>query len=350
MAEDDLDWEEWDPKKTTFTTHMIAGSFAGLAEHVAIFPLDTLKTQVQCERCGSISPLQTWNCATRIVKNEGAFRLWRGVSAMFAGCIPAHAAYFSIFEAMKAATGADREGHQPIAAAACGATAALAHDICMTPFDTVKQRMQLGYYRNMRHCVKSVFVNEGLRAFYVSLPTTLTMNLPFGMIMVAVNESTRKFLATPGEQLTIASSMISGSIAGAIAAGATTPLDIIKTRLQTQNLEPCPTPAAAAAVSSSSASSGVTVTKFVQGMSSKTLNAATGAARGISSTAGGEPLYTQGFTRQGAISIAKQIMREEGPMGFTRGIVPRVLQLAPAVAISWTAYETAKKLIADRSD
>jgi len=267
---------------------------------------------------------------------------------MFAGCVPAHAAYFSIFEAMKRATAADRDGHQPLAAAACGATAALAHDICMTPFDTVKQRMQLGYYRNIMHCVKSVFVHEGIRAFYVSLPTTLAMNLPFGMIMAAVNESARKYLTgnQPGEQLTLTSSMIAGSIAGAVAAGATTPLDIIKTRLQTQNLVPCPTPAAA---STSSTSGGITVTKFVQGLGSTTFNPATGAARGISSAAGGEPSYSAGFTRQGAVSIAKQILREEGPIGFMRGIVPRVLVQAPAVAISWTTYETAKRLISDVS-
>ena len=42
----DLDWEEWDPSQSSFTTHMIAGSLAGLAEHVSIFPLDTLKTQI----------------------------------------------------------------------------------------------------------------------------------------------------------------------------------------------------------------------------------------------------------------------------------------------------------------
>lgn len=84
----DLEWEEWDPNRISFIHHMIAGSCAGLAEHISIFPIDTLKTHIQCERCGSISPMQTWNCATRIVGSEGIFRLWRGVSAMFAGCIP----------------------------------------------------------------------------------------------------------------------------------------------------------------------------------------------------------------------------------------------------------------------
>jgi Mitochondrial carrier protein len=36
-------------------------------------------------------------------------------------------------------------------AAACGASAAFGHDLCMTPFDTVKQRMQLGEPKNYEH-------------------------------------------------------------------------------------------------------------------------------------------------------------------------------------------------------
>jgi hypothetical protein len=99
--------QDWDPTKLSFIDHMIAGSFAGLAEHVAMFPLDTLKTNVQCEKCGSNSPLQTINCAKKIIKQDGVFRLWRGVSAMFIGCVPAHAAYFSIYEQMKVLLGVD---------------------------------------------------------------------------------------------------------------------------------------------------------------------------------------------------------------------------------------------------
>jgi hypothetical protein len=32
--DDDLEWEEWDPSKISFVNHMIAGSCAGLSEHV----------------------------------------------------------------------------------------------------------------------------------------------------------------------------------------------------------------------------------------------------------------------------------------------------------------------------
>jgi solute carrier family 25 (mitochondrial iron transporter), member 28/37 len=345
MPGDDLDWEEWDPSQSSFKTHVIAGSLAGLAEHVSIFPLDTLKTQLQCEKCGSVSPMQTWNCATRIVGREGIFRLWRGVSAMFVGCIPAHAAYFSIFESMKKATGADGDGHRPLAAAVCGAAAAVSHDLCMTPFDTVKQRMQLGYYNSVTHCFRSVAKREGIKAFYVSLPTTLAMNLPFGMIMVAVNESSRKWLSGENKRVSVIDSMLAGALAGGIAAATTTPLDIIKTRLQTQNLEPCPSPVTnivTKVIQNSSVGSSGSAISGTPGLAG-----AAGSARGIVSSASPyscEPPKSSLRVRS-AIQVAKQIWREEGLKGFSRGIIPRVLQQAPAVAVSWTAYETAKTVL-----
>jgi len=341
--DDDLEWEEWDPKKLSFVNHMIAGSSAGLAEHVTMFPVDTLKTHIQCERCGSMSPLQTWNCATRIVHREGIFRLWRGVSATFAGCLPAHAAYFSIFETTKVMYGANEAGHHPAQAAACGASAALGHDLCMTPFDTVKQRMQLGYYNSVPHCVATVARTEGVLAFYRSMPTTLMMNLPFGCIMVAVNESVKKVLNPTGEY-SIPTSMVAGSIAGAVAAALTTPIDLIKTRIQTQNLEPCPTPRIPPPR--------ITVTRTVQRGTAAAVSAPSSssspslAAAAAAAAPAGVGEGTVKLSYRGALQVVRQVITEEGYAAFLRGMAPRMLVHAPAVAISWTTYESMKNLLA----
>jgi hypothetical protein len=85
--DDDLEWEEWRPDQMSFLSHMIAGSMAGLAEHVTLYPIDTIKTHLQCQRCGN-SITSNWSSTLNMVRKEGVFRLWRGVSAMFAGCIP----------------------------------------------------------------------------------------------------------------------------------------------------------------------------------------------------------------------------------------------------------------------
>lgn len=108
----------------------------------------------------------------------------------------------------------------------------------LTPFDVVKQRMQLGYYKNVVHCVRTILKTEGIGALYASFPTTLMMNIPFGGIMMAVNESMKKVLNPSGEY-NFWTTMASGSVAGMVAAACTTPLDVVKTRLQTQNLEHC---------------------------------------------------------------------------------------------------------------
>mmetsp|Transcript_3981 Transcript_3981/g.4892 ORF Transcript_3981/g.4892 Transcript_3981/m.4892 type:complete len:92 (-) Transcript_3981:334-609(-) len=48
----DLEWEEWDGN-SPFIHHCIAGSIAGVAEHVLLYPVDTVKTHMQayCSTC-----------------------------------------------------------------------------------------------------------------------------------------------------------------------------------------------------------------------------------------------------------------------------------------------------------
>ena len=163
-----------------------------------MFPVDTIKTHTQCIRCNTTTST-AWAAAQDLVAREGYFRLWRGVQTMMGACIPAHAAYFSIFEFMKETLGANEGGHRPVQAGLAGAVATVAHDSIMTPMDVCKQRLQLGwadqalyegfaeiialfgsYYKGVIDCFKTVSKEEGVRAFFISLPTTLIMNIPYG--------------------------------------------------------------------------------------------------------------------------------------------------------------------------
>lgn len=242
--------------------------------------------------------------------------------------ITAHAAYFSVFESTKRLTGADQEGHHPVAAAVCGAIAALSHDMFLTPFDVVKQRMQLGYYQNVRHCMKEMLRTEGLRAFYVSLPTTLMMNIPNGCIVVPVNESMKKILNPSGEY-NVSASLLSGSIAGAVAAAITTPLDVVKTRLQTQNMLPCGEQAPDQCIK-------------------KRMGDPKSAREVIIPKINNSRLTEKEFlgsTIKAMKDIARKLHAEEGVAGFYRGMFPRMVTQAPAVAISWTVYEGLKSAL-----
>jgi solute carrier family 25 (mitochondrial iron transporter), member 28/37 len=362
----DLDWEDWDPSQGKFTHHMIAGSLAGITEHTIMFPVDTIKTYVQCMR--ECPERQAGKHVMELIRGEGMLRLWRGVGTMFMGCVPAHAAYFSVLEHCKHKFGANAAGHQPIAAAAAGGLATVFHDAVMTPMDVIKQRLQLGYYRGIGDCVRTIYATEGLSALYRSFPTTLFMNIPYGCVMVAANESI-KVVLRPNDDHDVGTYMIAGCGAGAIAAAATTPLDVVKTRLQTQalHMHTVARPQAAAAQSSSTAAAPSAGRHFSAAAGSPLSrwrgsgggrppgsSAAAAAAPAIfhSNAAGrcmqgcGEkPLVTLQY--QGLADAVRQISAAEGYRGFFRGLVPRLLVHMPSVAISWTTYETVKTWLQD---
>ena len=160
----------------------------------------------------------------------------------------------------------------------------------------------------------------------MSLPTTLAMNIPYGMIMVAVNESAREYLNSGTNQVSLYSSMVAGSLAGAIAAALTNPLDVIKTRLQTQSLEP---------ISFTAANIPAECAPVVNvHISSGSAMAEPAASRII-----------QNSRVKGALQAARKITSEEGLRGFQRGVGPRMMVHAPAVAVSWTAYEAVKQAL-----
>jgi len=153
-------------------------------------------------------------------------------------------------------------------------------------------------------CVSNIIAKEGTRALFISFPLTLAMNIPYGGALVATNESLKKQLNPDGKYNFLAF-LFCGTIAGGVAGMITTPLDVIKTRLQTQNFK---TPI-------------------------------------FSSPSPPPPSHHQSSeTLRGFSSIVRQIFRETGYRGFVRGILPRILLHAPAAAISWTTYETIKSL------
>lgn len=383
MAEGDDDWEEWDGV-SPFWHHCVAGSTAGLAEHTLVYPLDTVRTHIQvCATCkfspsyqqamknnaansalhhttavrGRMVPStrmvtpgpsypalpqgmwQTMrylmnepavmvdpamNAATAAAarsaeppKAEGIRRLWRGVQTVMIGCIPAHAIYFSSYEMVKEFFQSLSPSKELVwyGGMMAGATATLGHDIIMTPLDTCKQRLQLGHYHgSMSYALQQMVQKEGMVSLYRSFPVTLFANVPYGMIMVTTNESLKQFWTRHGDggptKLTLGTTLMASSVAGFVASAATTPLDRIKTLLQTQHMAPAcwPTPPVHCP---------------------QKIVSTTDSTRVI----------------QTAYEALTQILKQEGTVGLFRGIVPRVMSHTPAVAISWTTYETAKSVL-----
>lgn len=259
---------------------------------------------------------------------------------MVSACIPAHASYFTIYEVCKEQFGANLPGHTPVGAGASGILATVVHDAIMTPMDVMKQRLQLGYHTGMLDCFRQVLAVEGPRAFFVSYPTTLLMNVPYAAILVASHESL-KLVLNPSGGNNLPAFLLSGALAGTLAAAFTNPLDVVKTRLQTQGLtavEPS-TPMGGNSQSSSSRNrSGIPRFGGREGSS-------------FVCTSGGSPHSMPGggvcSQRPGLWSTVQEIRTQEGYQGFMKGLRPRLMTHAPAMGISWGTYETVKRLLSE---
>jgi len=254
----------------------------------------------------------------------GMSRLWRGVQTILVGCIPAHALYFSTYEIVKAATLDDHGEVTAYGSALAGGAAVVSHDIILGPLDTVKQRLQLGHYNGLTDALTQMIRNEGAVSLVRSFPITLATNIPYGMIMVGTNEFlkdqwTKTAPIINGDnndghhhhsELTMGVTLGASSVAGLVAAATTTPLDRIKTYLQTQQLAPsCLLQNQEQNLKSNCPYGGKTHKPIVANW------------------------------KQAAIRIYQQ----EGTAGFFRGFTPRILSHTPAVAISWTTYEAFKR-------
>lgn len=299
--------EEYDyeslPPNFSLLQNMAAGAFAGIAEHTVMYPIDAIKTRMQII---NPNPGAVYNGMIqgtyRIATNEGIRNLWRGMSSVVVGAGPAHAVYFATYEAVKHLMGGNKAGeHHPLAAATSGAAATIASDALMNPFDVIKQRMQIKgsdkMYRSMTDCARHVYRNEGLSAFYVSYPTTLSMTVPFTALQFLAYESISTTI-NPTKKYDPFTHCAAGAVAGGFAAALTTPMDVIKTMLQT---------------------------------------------RGSAHDA--ELRSVNGFT-----AGCRLLYRREGFRGFFKGVKPRIVTTMPSTAICWSAYEASKAYFIRRND
>lgn len=291
----EIDYEAL-PESATLGAQLAAGAFAGIMEHSIMFPIDAIKTRMQSMNSTTVYT-GVLNAITRISSTEGSLALWKGINSMVLGAGPAHAVYFATYEFVKKTLIKDDELNNlnPVKTAIAGSCATIAADALMNPFDTVKQRMQLGSSNySMFQLSKFMYKNEGFKSFYYSYPTTISMNIPFAAMNFMIYESSTKIL-NPSNNYDPIIHCFCGGLSGATGAALTTPLDCIKTLLQIRG-----------------------ESKNPDVRNSNTL-----------------------------FKAAKIIYQLNGWSGFWRGLKPRIIANVPSTAISWTAYEMAKHFLLD---
>ncbi|KAM7255725.1 hypothetical protein ACFE04_008623 [Oxalis oulophora] len=226
----------------------VAGGFGGIAGVISGYPLDTIRIRQQNSYSGSaISILRG------VVATEGPFALYRGMGAPLASVTFQNAMVFQIYAILSRAFDSSSSPKDPpsfkgVALGGVG-TGAL-QSVLLTPVELIKIRLQLQTksvtnvnQANNTHngpisVAKNILKAEGLKGMYRGFTITVLRDAPAHGFYFWTYEYMREQLH-PGcrktGQETLNTMLIAGGLAGVASWVSCYPLDVMKTRLQSQN-------------------------------------------------------------------------------------------------------------------
>ncbi|ORY05637.1 mitochondrial carrier [Basidiobolus meristosporus CBS 931.73] len=228
---------------------LIAGGLGGSIADFIMHSVDTVKTRLQ----GQPFPPKYENmfhAYRTILREEGVTRgLYSGIGPAMTGSIPGTTIYFGTYEFVKR-TCIEKGVPESASHLAAGAIGDLAASIIYVPSEVLKTRMQLqgrynnpnftsGYnYKNSLHALKMIVKYDGFRALYNGFRATILRDVPFSALQFAFYEKLKKVSlnnrADKTKSLSLPTEIGIGALAGGAAGAITTPLDVMKTLLQTQ--------------------------------------------------------------------------------------------------------------------
>lgn len=273
------------------------GGIAGAFTYVCLLPLDAVKTKLQTKGASEIYK-NAFDVVVKTFQSKGIIGFYSGVSAVVVGSTFSSAVYFGTCEFGKSILSKFDKYPSVLIPPTAGAMGNIVSSAIMVPKELITQRMQSGAKGRSWDVLRRILEKDGILGLYAGYSATLLRNLPAGVLSYSSFEYLKAAVLsrTKKSHLEPIQSIFCGALAGAISASLTTPLDVVKTRLMTQ----------------------------VHGEAVN--NVAAVMFGGVSST-------------------VKQILKEEGWIGLTRGMGPRVLYSACFSAIGYFAFETARLTI-----
>lgn len=168
-------------KNTQFTRfflgNLASGGAAGATSLVFVYPLDFARTRLAAD-VGKAETEREFkglsHCLTKIYKSDGIVGLYRGFNISVQGIIVYRAAYFGLFDTLKAVASKDPSKMNFFAAWGIAQGVTVVSGLLSYPLDTVRRRMMMQsgkkkaafQYKNTMDCFVKIFQQEGTRAFY----------------------------------------------------------------------------------------------------------------------------------------------------------------------------------------
>lgn len=220
----------------------------------------------------------------------------KGVIPQISLAIPAGAIQFLAFEAAKEKLADLFPGEKlsQVRVLVAGALGALAAASFRIPQEVLKQRIQADIYPNLMVALKETIGKQGITSLYKGSVATISRDVPWNALSFLFHaQGKRIFQQVKGRAPENDENLAVAGVAGAIAAIIMTPVDVVKTRIMTQR-------------------------------------------------AGAAVQYS------GIVGTLRKIVAEEGAGTLMKGVLPRIVFLAPLAGITFSVYEAVAKNIRKR--
>jgi solute carrier family 25 aspartate/glutamate transporter 12/13 len=192
---------------------VINGLASGYIGAIAVYPIDLVKTQVQ--NGGG----RAYSVARSIIQQQGFIKMYNGSFVQLIGIGPEKAIKLYVNDV------AGGYGLHPII---CGAMAGACQVLVTNPIEYVKIQYQMNVKDNMS-LFQTIRQLGGFRSLYKGSSLCLMRDMPFS----AIYFPTYSYLKSVLPENSHMSNLIGGTVAALPAAYLVTPLDVIKTKIQT---------------------------------------------------------------------------------------------------------------------
>lgn len=216
--------------------HLLTGSLAGLAKVAAAHPLDTVKVRVQALRAPA-APSAT-RVFVRTLTREGARGLYRGATLQLGINVLYNSVLFGTFGRARAEGG--------LSATAAAAAAGLAVAPVISPLEMVRCRWQVlkstrgasslsrrSAPKSILQVAQSVVRRGGPAALYRGFPLTVLREMPGAVVYFGTFAGVSDWLGGGGGA---ANNFVAGGAAGLANWATVAPVDMLKTRVQTDSV------------------------------------------------------------------------------------------------------------------